>query len=484
MSRLRVGYVLKRFPRASETFIAQEILELEARGVEVEVFALRPNDAAAPHAWLRRVQAPRHQCSGVPLSEAWKWLHARAADESERPAVEWVLERAFRHPSRRGRHRLCEAVGLAQAAADRGLDHLHAHFANEPAFVALLAHRLLGVPFSFTAHAKDVYAKGPSGFLWRRLAEEASFVVTVCEANRLHLERLLGPGRGGKVRRLYNGVDLEAVAPASAGAAEGSRSERLDVLCVARLVEKKGLDVLLRGLALLARRGRPLRCAVVGEGPERQTLERLRTALGLESIVELPGTLAHEKVVERMRRSAVFALPARVAENGDRDALPTVLLEAMACGLPCVSTPVTGIPEIVEHLETGLLVPAGNPWALAEALDELFRRPDLGVRLGTAGRRRAERLFDRRRNVAILHAWFGEAAGGRGAGTRVESALAGASVAGPRVAGSVTRPGDPAVRALRTGVAGAASASGAGAPQGVGLRWLAASDPHRGGRRS
>ncbi len=305
-------------------------------------------------------------------------------------------------------------MGLAQAAAGRGIRHLHAHFANEPAFVARLAGRLLAAPFSFTAHAKDIYAKGPALAVLREQVEAAAFVVTVCEANRVHLEELLG-ARAAKVRTLYNGVDLERLSPAPPfAAADGGR-----ILCVARLVEKKGLDLLLRAVAQLRGRGVGVTCTVIGEGPERPALERLRAELGLAEAVELAGCLPHEEVIERMRRAEMLVLPCRVTANGDRDALPTVLLEAMACGLACVSTPVGGVAEIIRHRETGLLVPPENPWALAAAVGELLRRPAWRRSLGEAGRRRAERLFDRRRNVARLHAWMDESADG---GQRVAAA--------------------------------------------------------------
>lgn len=422
MRPLKVGYVLKRFPRASETFIAQEILELERCGVEVEVFALRPNDQPVEHGWLSEIAAPVHLCSGVPLSEAWKWLHAMAAESDDaRQRAERALQLAFAHPSRRGRHRLCEAVGLARAAAGRGIDHLHAHFANEPACVAQLAHSLVDVPFSFTAHAKDLYAKGPAAEVLARRLSEASFAVTVCEANRRHLRELLGPAFAERVRLLYNGVDLERLTPAP----PVSGRAPIDVLCVARLVEKKGLDLLLRAVAQLRDRGLEPRCELVGEGPERGRLERLRAELDLEEAVTLSGCLPHEEVVARMRRAAVVTLPCRVAGNGDRDALPTVLIEAMACGLPVVSAPVGGVAEIVEHRRTGLLVPPDNPWALAAALGELLRQPRLRRRLGAAGRRRAAERFDRRQNVARLRAWIEAAAGRAGSATGPLRALEG-----------------------------------------------------------
>jgi glycosyltransferase involved in cell wall biosynthesis len=407
---MKIGYVLKRFPRASETFIAQEILELERRGAEVEVFSLRPSDTPVAHGWLRGLAAPVRRCDGVALSEAWKWLHARAATGAPaRAAVERALRLAFRHPSRRGRHRLCEAVGLAQAAAGRGIQHLHAHFANEPAFVALLAGELLELSFSFTAHAKDIYARGPGRAVLAEQVGSAAFVVTVCEANRRHLERQLGPA-AAKIRTLYNGVDLERLQPAAPSPASTARPH---LLCVARLVEKKGIDLLLRAVAQLRDRGLELACTVVGEGPERPALERLRSELRLEATVELAGCLAHEEVISRMRAAGIFLLPCRVSGDGDRDALPTVLLEAMACGLPCLSTPVGGVAEIVRHRRTGLLVPRENPWALAAAIEELAASPSLRRRLGEAGRRRAARHFDRRRNVARLHGWLEAAAGGQ-----------------------------------------------------------------------
>ena len=406
---LKVGYVLKRFPRASETFIAQEILELERRGAEVEIFALRANDAPARHGWLDEIAAPVRLCDGVALSEAWKWLHARAAEgAADHARVEPVLRSAFRHPSRRGRHRLCEAVGLAEAAAGRGIQHLHAHFANEPTFVALLASLLLKVPFSFTAHAKDIYAKGPGDAVLAEQVEAAEFVVTVCEANRRHLQEVLGPA-ADKVRTLFNGVDLERLRPPGVRPAEGD-GHRL--LCVARLVEKKGVDLLLRAVAQLRECGETVTCTVIGEGPEREALERLRGELGLEQVVDLPGCLPHEQVTAAMRASDLFVLPCRVTADGDRDALPTVLLEAMACGLPCVSTPVGGVAEIVEHRQTGLLVPPESPWALATAIRDLLGRPARRRAFGIAGRRRAEARFDRRRSVARLHGWLEASARG------------------------------------------------------------------------
>ena len=154
-------------------------------------------------------------------------------------------------------------------------------------------------------------------------------------------------------------------------------------------------------------------------------LERLRAELALDELVDMPGCLPHEAVTAAMRRADLFVLPCRVTADGDRDALPTVLIEAMACGLACISTPVGGVTEIVEHRRSGLIVPVENPWALAAAVEELLARPSRRRAFGAAGRRRAAELFDRRRNVARLHEWLAVAAGGE--------AAAPAAVPGPRL---------------------------------------------------
>ncbi|MCP5109688.1 MAG: hypothetical protein GY953_02510, partial [bacterium] len=183
-----IGYVVKRFPRASETFIAHEILELERPGAEVRILTLWDNDVAAEHGWLRELEAPVIHCGATPLSDAWKWLHRRSLARPERaPSCQQALAEAFEYPNRRGRHRLREAVAVAEAALEAGVEHLHAHFANDPAFVAYLAHLASGLPFSFTAHAKDIYAKAPSQDSLRRVVDAASFAVTVTKHNQREL---------------------------------------------------------------------------------------------------------------------------------------------------------------------------------------------------------------------------------------------------------------------------------------------------------
>jgi glycosyltransferase involved in cell wall biosynthesis len=402
-ANLCVGYVVKRFPRASETFIAREILELERRGVKVHVFALRPADTVQPHAWLGSLRADVTLCGPLPLKEAWVLLEERAA-RGTAPAnrVHRVLGAAIDHPAGRGRRYLCEAVAVARAAEERGVRHLHAHFANHPAFVAMLASALSGITYSFTAHAKDIYAVGPTPATWRRQLHNAAFAVTVTEANRDYIEKIAGPAACGSLRTLYNGVDLSRP-PAAARAGEPNR---LRLVCVARLIEKKGVDILLEAIGRLQRTGTAVECVIVGDGPRRASLEAQAAALGIGESVLFAGAMPHQDVMEQLRAAEIFVLPCRIASDGDRDALPTAILEAMAAGVPCVSTPVGGIPEMILQEKTGLMVPAEDPPALAAAIRRLLEDDLLRRRMRSAARKRAENLFSTPRNVTVLHDWF------------------------------------------------------------------------------
>ena len=242
----------------------------------------------------------------------------------------------------------------------------------------------------------------------RRQMAAAAFAVTVCESNRQHLSPILGPELLARLRLLYNGVDLEQFAPAPDR--KSAAGEPLELLFVGRLVEKKGADVLLRALAAAAARQLPVRLTLVGDGPERERCLELAAELELGDRCRFVPLMPHEEVKRRMQRADAFVLPCRVAADGDRDALPTVLLEAMAAGLPCVSTPVNGVGEIVVHGETGLLVAENDAGELARALERLARSPGLRGEMGARARQRAARLFDARRNVERLHGWMTEAA--------------------------------------------------------------------------
>lgn len=410
---LRIGYVAKMFPRLSETFVLNEILELERQGAEVTVFSAKKPNEGQFHPQLGRLQARVIYLDDLDPRKWAAWTGA------EWPRLEpwadriWGLVRealADREPERV--ELVWQAAWLASRAGALGLDRLHAHFATLPALMAHLAHRISGIPYSFTAHAKDIFVYSPAETRLRDLVDHADFMVTVTGFNRRHLLESLPGVDAAKIRMLHNGIDTESFTPAPAGSRDVDH-----VLAVARLVPKKGLDDLLRACALLRDRGRSVRCTIAGGGPDAAALAGLRDELGLGSLVELCGPVKVDAVRDLMRRATVFALPCRVAADNNVDALPTVLLEALATGLPAVSTAVSGVPEIITDGCEGRLVPPDDPAALADALQSLLDDPALRARCAEAGRRKAAESFDIRRNVATLHGLFrsaGRAADGDG----------------------------------------------------------------------
>lgn len=400
--RESVAYVLRMFPQPSETFIANEILELERRGLEVRIFSYRRPRAAVPHACLSEIRAPieylpdplyRHP---LRLAAAQRALR-RLEPERHRRTLAYVTRHCLRERNADSVRRLLQASDLALRVRASGVRHLHAHFAHGATRVAMLASLLTGIPYSFTAHARDVFSDDVDFRLLREKVDHARFAVTVSHYNRAFLAERLGPAAAA-VRTIHNGVDLDVFRPDPAP----PRDTRL-VLGVGRLVEKKGFSTLVEACRILRARGRDVRCEIAGAGELRRRLAREIRAAGLERDVRLVGLRAQEELPALYRRATVLAMPAVRGRDGNCDALPTVLLEAMACGVPVVASRLTGIPEIVDHGENGLLVEPGNAAQLAGALELLLADPGLRTRLGEAARVKAERCFDLRRNVAELH---------------------------------------------------------------------------------
>ncbi len=416
---LRIGFVVERSSPVTETAGGREILELERQGVETHTFRLDTpeNWQQAPESGAGSVSASLGERDNGEFAGTWEEMRRRILERRGHPAgLRRALILALEHPSRGGRRYLAEALALADKAEKLGLHHLHAHSARTPAFVAMLASLISGAPYSFTAHAQDMSAAGPPAVLWRRQLRHARFAVTVAEANARHITRTLGRRAAMKMRLLYSGVDLEATRPSL----ERFRAPIPKILCVSRLVEKKGVDVLIDALDMIGRQERRFACSIVGEGAQEIELKRRVVKAGLEDRVEFTGSLSHQELIRRLRAADALVLPSRLATDGDRDALPVILLEAMAAGIPCVVTPAGGISEIVRDSETGLVVEPEDAGALGAALLRLLEDAELRRRLGDGGRRRAEQMFDLRRNVAVLRGWFAEAAGSQAAASEPE----------------------------------------------------------------
>jgi colanic acid/amylovoran biosynthesis glycosyltransferase len=402
MSRRRIGYVLKRFPRLSETFVAAELIELQRQGERLTVFAVSRADEPVGHAFVNELRAPvvylPHRPSREPLRVVRALLRV-----PRRNGRGWLCAARYSlwPPRRKGLRRLLQATVLRDEMERAGIDHAHAHFATAAARLANLAWRMGGPGYSVTTHAKDIWHKEVRVEHLRDKLAPARFVATVSRAGRDHLDELLG--LNGKLEVVPNSVDLRRLGPVRASSGEPGL-----VLTVARLVEKKGLHDLVVACSLLHRTMHGMRLEVVGDGPVRGQLRE--AAERLEVNARFLGPLPQERVIERYRRAAVYCLPCVVAGSGDRDGLPTSVLEAMALGVPVVATAVSGLAEAVLDGRTGLVVPQHDPAALAGAIERVLTDGELAARLAAQARKHVEERFALERSVVRLRGLFPEAA--------------------------------------------------------------------------
>ncbi|HUG27808.1 MAG TPA: glycosyltransferase family 4 protein, partial [Gemmatimonadales bacterium] len=381
-----VGYVLRKFPVLSETFILNEMLELEAQGVRLEIFTLRPTNDPRFHEDLSRLKARVTYVPGLDELTRLVRHHGRLARQHRRLYLRTLGFTASRfRPTLLWR--FLQAGYIANEARRLRVTHLHAQFANHPTTVAMLAARLAEIPFSFTAHAMDIFKAQVDRQVLGRKIEAAQFVATVSEFNRTYLEDIAGPARQ-KIRLVPNGIDLQRFAPNGRPPASPFR-----ILCVARLVEKKGHAVLLEACRLLKERGLDFQCDLVGKGALRPQLQAQIRRDDLQERVHLLGPATQGEVRAHYHRAHLYVLPCLVAADGNRDGLPVSLVEALACGLPVVSTPVTGIPEVVRDGENGLMVPSNDATALADAITGLIQNRDRYETLRQQARASVESRF-------------------------------------------------------------------------------------------
>ncbi|WP_460890901.1 glycosyltransferase family 4 protein, partial [Ramlibacter alkalitolerans] len=284
---------------------------------------------------------------------------------------------------------------LAAQLRDDGVRHLHVHFISAPADIAQLAAHIAGIPFSISAHAKDIYLSRPLDL--RRKLQAARFTVTCTEANRATLAAIAPQA---PVRLMYHGIDREVFHPSRRTGAPAQEAPL--IVAVGRLRAKKGLDTLIDACRLLHERGERVRCEIVGYGEEHDALARHIASAGLADHVRLAGKLPRDQVLECYARAAVFVQPSRIAADGDRDGIPNVLLEAMAMGLPVVASRVSGIPELVQDGVNGLLVEPDAAPALANAISQLLRQPQQAAAFGERARATVAGAFDNDVNLGTL----------------------------------------------------------------------------------
>ena len=399
-------FLLKGYPRLSETFIAQEILGLEHAGLAIDIVSLRRPTDKRVHPVNGEIKAP--------VAYLPEYLHeeparvARALLAALPRRAFWALLPGFfrdfsRDFSRNRLRRLGQALVLAREMPEE-TRALHAHFIHTPASVALYCARLTGLPFTLSAHAKDIWTT-PDRELAQKLAA-ARWAVTCTRSGRDHLNTLAPPDR--PVQLVYHGLDLTRFSPMTAPRSArdgGAQGPPVEILSVGRAVEKKGFDTVLAALGLLAP-ALNWRWTHIGGGALTGALGAQAQALDLTGRVTFLGAQDQTAVLAAYRASDIFALPCRIAEDGDRDGLPNVLVEAQSQGLACVSTPVSAVPELIEAGVTGLLVAPDDAPALAAALTALICDPALRRRLGDAGARRVRADFGHDGGIARLFALF------------------------------------------------------------------------------
>jgi glycosyltransferase involved in cell wall biosynthesis len=392
--RFKVGYVVKRYPRFSETFVVNEILAHEAAGLELEIFSLFPSIDTHFQDAIAWVRAPVTYLPGEG-SRATTFWKALTETSALFPGF-WSALRAGRDAEAR---EVMQAVALARMAREKGVRHLHAHFASAPTTVARLAARFSGLTYSFTSHAKDIFHETVQVGDFRQKLNDAAEVVTVSDFNVQHLRQQFGE-TARHVQRIYNGLDLQRFPYSS------PLDRPPQIVAVGRLIEKKGFADLVEACALLAKGGCAFNCQIIGGGQMASMLRSQIQERGLDGFVQLLGPRPQSEAIKMIRGACVLAAPCVVGQDGNRDGLPTVLLEAMALGTPCVSTDVTGIPEVLRHEETGLIVRQHDPSALATAMERLLRDPELRARLAEKARRLIEAEFDVHANSARLRKVF------------------------------------------------------------------------------
>jgi glycosyltransferase involved in cell wall biosynthesis len=401
-SNKQIGYILRSYPRLSQTFILNEILALEKIGVSLQIFALtnpheevvqkQVSDVRAPVYYVdesmqpgRRLQeslwVARRYFKGYVRALFYVWANTQI-DQGYTASNRWeCFQQAV--------HLVHMLMGQGQKTG-KTIDHLHAHFAHDPTLVAYLVHRITGVPFSFTAHARDLYQVREKPLTDR--IQRANAVVTCCRANLEYLNRLALSQRS-KFSLIYHGVNLKDF-QRSADPRAGTDPDCPLILSVGRLVEKKGFQDLLQALLIVKESGERFRCAIYGDGPLRQPLTEWIEAHGMANEVTLCGDRTQQELVPAFHSATLFVLTPVQTEDGDRDGIPNVLLEAMAVGLPVVTTAVAGIPELVDHDENGLLYPPHDVQGIAAGIVELLRDEQQRRRFGEAGSKKVVEQFD------------------------------------------------------------------------------------------
>jgi colanic acid/amylovoran biosynthesis glycosyltransferase len=405
-SKLKVAYILSRFPKLTETFILREMYWLRQSEVEVHIFSLFNPLPTPVHQQAEELMPHVHYS---PFFLSWALILAQFHFIFLSPLGYWrallkAIWQTYREPRVLLRVLLLfpKSVYFARQMKDLGIDHVHAHFVWVNGVAAGIASDLIGVTFSLHPHAFGLFMRDQVDV--RRQLERATRIVTVSEFHRAYIADLCPGLDPHDIEIVHYGLEMDRFRPSP----EPTDNGIPHILSVGSLVEKKGHEYLIDACASLAEKGYDFQCSIVGVGPLQESLQARIERYKLHDKVHLLGGKEQAEVFELYRQSDVFALACVVAQYGDRDGMPNVLIEAMAVQIPVVTTPVTGIPELVQHGGNGLLVPERDVTALAQALERLIRDESLRRELGGKGRETVLNGFEIGQTTAKLAAIFHE----------------------------------------------------------------------------
>ncbi len=425
-----IAYIIKGYPRLSETFISNEVLLLEQSGVTIKLFSIKHPDEALQQTSVSQIKVkPIYLPAVTSLSNTFLpvWFlqnirpflkaHLKLAINQPITFLSTLFKASsmmmtyrqdiFAKPKKVYIKEFIQAVYIADQIIQSGnIRHIHSHFCHGATTIALFVSQLTNIPFSFTAHAKDIYqnAQNPGDLLIKKI-QAASFVATCTGANKHYLDQLAEPE---KIKLIYHGLDVAFFKPDQTT----PEKEIQEILSVGRFVEKKGFHYLIEACSLLKNRGLSFHCRIIGEKDDAFTyLETLVDKLELRDVVSLEGPKAHQELKQIYQQSDIFALPCQIVDDGDRDGIPNVLVEAMASGLGVISTNISGIPELIKHQHNGLLIEEKSSAELANALEQLLTNKNLSAQFAENARKTVLREFDSEHTTQHLRRLFDECIG-------------------------------------------------------------------------
>lgn len=400
MNNKKIAYVVKMFPRLSETFILNEIVELEKMGFNLHIFSSKYPSETIEH---NKVKDVRSQTTHLPeflgteklrILIAFLNVFLKFPGRTLKTFIRALKVKFFNSNSKS----LIRFFQCCCIIKDMGeCTHLHAHFATVPTRLVTLVNRITGMPYSISTHAKDIYLDNTlnSVSTINRL-KNAEFVIANSNTSKADIINALGIEYENKVFTVYNGIDLNKFTYTPA-----VKTKNL-ILSVGRLEEKKGFDLLIKSCKKLIDKGISFECCIVGEGSKYKYLKQLISELNLKKHVKLVGALGHDDLIELYKSATMFVLPCRVLENGDRDVIPNVIKEAMAVGIPVITTSIPAMEEIIDDNKSGLLAPPENPDLLSKSIEKLFNDKALRLRLSFAARKKIEDRFNINNTIGRL----------------------------------------------------------------------------------